>query len=101
MSPGRFYTLQATPVLKTGDISDLLDSRLDVKHDEVEVKRMATAASLCLRRSARLRPPISQVSFPLGSLSLLCNVTRLCITLSLFRGADTEHATRGEHDERR
>ncbi|GJN08508.1 hypothetical protein PR202_ga26437 [Eleusine coracana subsp. coracana] len=51
----------ATPVLNSGDISDLLDSRLDVKHDEVEVKRMATAASLCLRRSARLRPPISQI----------------------------------------
>ncbi|TVU47758.1 hypothetical protein EJB05_07367 [Eragrostis curvula] len=51
----------ATPVLNSGDISELLDSRLDVKHDEVEVKRMATAASLCLRRSARLRPPISQI----------------------------------------
>ncbi|TVT99092.1 hypothetical protein EJB05_55561 [Eragrostis curvula] len=57
----RFLTQQATPVLNSGDISELLDSRLDVKHDEVEVKRMATAASLCLRRSARLRPPISQI----------------------------------------
>ncbi|KAL6648482.1 hypothetical protein ACP70R_012706 [Stipagrostis hirtigluma subsp. patula] len=51
----------ATPVLSSGDISDLLDPGLDVKHDEVEVKRMASAASLCLRRSARLRPPISQI----------------------------------------
>ncbi|XP_066396040.1 protein kinase STUNTED-like [Miscanthus floridulus] len=51
----------ATPVLSSGDISDLLDPRLDVKHDEVEVRRMASAASLCLRRSARLRPPISQI----------------------------------------
>ena len=49
-------------MLSSGDISDLLDPRLDVKHDEVEVRRMASAASLCLRRSARLRPPISQVS---------------------------------------
>lgn len=51
----------ATPVLSSGDISDLLDPRLDVEHDEVEVRRMASAASLCLRRSARLRPPISQI----------------------------------------
>ncbi|RLN40359.1 putative proline-rich receptor-like protein kinase PERK11 [Panicum miliaceum] len=52
---------QATPVLSGGDISDLMDPRLDVEHDEAEVRRMATAASLCLRRSARLRPPISQI----------------------------------------
>ncbi|PWZ57356.1 putative receptor-like serine/threonine-protein kinase [Zea mays] len=51
----------ATPVLSSGNICDLLDPRLDVKHDEVEVRRMASAASLCLRRSARLRPPISQI----------------------------------------
>ncbi|CAL4930051.1 unnamed protein product [Urochloa decumbens] len=51
----------ATPVLSSGDISELLDPRLDVEHDEAEVRRMATAACLCLRRSARLRPPISQV----------------------------------------
>ncbi|XP_062210528.1 protein kinase STUNTED-like [Phragmites australis] len=60
----------ATPVLNSGDISGLLDPSLNVKHDEVEVKRMASAASLCLRRSARLRPPISQI-------------------LSILRGEDT------------
>ncbi|CAN6284981.1 unnamed protein product [Urochloa humidicola] len=51
----------ATPVLSSGDISELLDPRLDVERDEAEVRRMATAACLCLRRSARLRPPISQI----------------------------------------
>lgn len=51
----------ATPILNGGDISDLLDPSLDVKHDEEEVRRMALAASLCLGRSARLRPRISQV----------------------------------------
>ncbi|XP_047089973.1 protein kinase STUNTED-like isoform X2 [Lolium rigidum] len=51
----------ATPILNGGDISDLLDPSLDVKHDEAEVRRMALAASLCLGRSARLRPRISQV----------------------------------------
>ncbi|XP_020154858.1 protein kinase STUNTED isoform X1 [Aegilops tauschii subsp. strangulata] len=51
----------ATPILNGGDISDLLDPSLDLKHDEVEVRRMAVAASLCLGRSARLRPPISQI----------------------------------------
>ena len=64
---------QATPVLSSGDITDLVDPRLDVEHDDAEVRRMATAACLCLRRSARLRPPISQVSqFPF-SLLTLCN----------------------------
>uniref|UniRef100_A0ACD5WXX8 Uncharacterized protein n=1 Tax=Avena sativa TaxID=4498 RepID=A0ACD5WXX8_AVESA len=51
----------ATPILNGGDVSDLLDPSLDVRHDEVEVRRMALAASLCLGRSARLRPRISQV----------------------------------------
>jgi len=51
----------ATPVLSSGDITDLLDPRLDVEHDDAEVRRMVTAACLCLRRSARLRPPISQI----------------------------------------
>lgn len=51
-------------MLKSGDISDLLDPSLDVKHDEVEVRRMSLAASLCLGRSARLRPRISQVRLP-------------------------------------
>ena len=64
---------QATSVLSSGDITDLVDPRLDVEHDDAEVRRMATAACLCLRRSARLRPPISQVSqFPF-SLLTLCN----------------------------
>lgn len=49
-------------MLSSGDISDLLDPSLDVEHDDAEVRRMASAACLCLRRSARLRPPISQVS---------------------------------------
>ncbi|CAN6290071.1 unnamed protein product [Urochloa humidicola] len=51
----------ATPVLSSGDISELLDPRLDAEHDEAGVRRMAAAACLCLRRSARLRPPISQI----------------------------------------
>ncbi|KAL5211119.1 hypothetical protein ABZP36_006742 [Zizania latifolia] len=51
----------ASPILDSGDISDLLDAGLDVEHDDAEVKRMAFAASLCLRRSGRLRPRISQI----------------------------------------
>ncbi|KAG8074221.1 hypothetical protein GUJ93_ZPchr0006g41598 [Zizania palustris] len=51
----------ASPILDSGDICNLLDAGLDVKHDEAEVERMALAASLCLTRSARLRPRISQI----------------------------------------
>jgi hypothetical protein len=86
-------------VLSSGDISDLLDPMLDVEHDEAEVRRMATAACLCLRRSARLRPPISQVSF---SFQLVRYASFDCISLtSLLRRADTEHTTRREHGEHR
>ncbi|KAJ4803208.1 Protein kinase superfamily protein [Rhynchospora pubera] len=51
----------ATPILKKGDINELLDPALDGEYDEAEARRMALAASLCLIRSARLRPQISQI----------------------------------------
>lgn len=53
--------IQSAPILKKGDINELLDPALDGKYNEAEARRMALAASLCLIRSARLRPQISQV----------------------------------------
>ncbi|KAJ3690013.1 hypothetical protein LUZ61_019177 [Rhynchospora tenuis] len=62
----------ATPILKKGDINELLDPALDGKYDETEARRMALAASLCLIRSARLRPQISQIlSFLEGEESIV------------------------------
>ncbi|XP_078173683.1 protein kinase STUNTED-like [Carex rostrata] len=51
----------SAPILKKGDINELLDPALDGKYNEAEARRMALAASLCLIRSARLRPQISQI----------------------------------------
>ncbi|XP_008813513.2 serine/threonine-protein kinase RIPK-like [Phoenix dactylifera] len=51
----------ATPILERGDVMNLLDPNLDLKHDEVQMRRMVLAASLCITRAARLRPQMSQI----------------------------------------
>lgn len=42
----------------------LLDPNLEGTYDEDQVRRVVFAASLCLRRSARLRPTMGEVSEP-------------------------------------
>ncbi|PON57800.1 Phosphorylase kinase, gamma catalytic subunit [Parasponia andersonii] len=51
----------AKPRLERRDVKGLLDPDLDGKVDEIQMKRMALAAKLCLTRSARLRPSISEI----------------------------------------
>ncbi|KAA8546111.1 hypothetical protein F0562_020438 [Nyssa sinensis] len=51
----------AKPKLERGDLRSILDPNLDEKIDEVQMQRMAIAATLCLRRAARLRPKMSQI----------------------------------------
>uniref|UniRef100_A0A1D1XH75 Receptor-like cytosolic serine/threonine-protein kinase RBK2 n=1 Tax=Anthurium amnicola TaxID=1678845 RepID=A0A1D1XH75_9ARAE len=51
----------ATLVLERGEVTHLLDPNLDANYDEEQVHRVVFAASLCLRRSARLRPPMSEI----------------------------------------
>ncbi|KAJ3682461.1 hypothetical protein LUZ60_015034 [Juncus effusus] len=53
----------ATPILRKGNLNlnELLDPALEGKYDEAEAKRLLLAASLCLIRSARLRPKINQI----------------------------------------
>ncbi|KAG9442715.1 hypothetical protein H6P81_018569 [Aristolochia fimbriata] len=51
----------ATPILKKGDVQNLLDPNLGEEVDRDQMQRMITAASLCLRRKANLRPRMSQV----------------------------------------
>ncbi|CAJ1974808.1 unnamed protein product [Sphenostylis stenocarpa] len=51
----------ATPILKGGKFSQLLDPNLGSEYDDCQMKRMILAASLCIRRVPRLRPQISLI----------------------------------------
>lgn len=51
----------ATPILKGGKFSQLLDPSLGSECDDCQIKRMALAATLCLRRVPKLRPHISLI----------------------------------------
>ncbi|OIV92254.1 hypothetical protein TanjilG_00272 [Lupinus angustifolius] len=51
----------ATPILKDGKISDLLDPSLGIEYDHGQIKRMVLAATLCIRRAPRSRPEISLI----------------------------------------
>ncbi|KAJ6840046.1 receptor-like cytosolic serine/threonine-protein kinase RBK1 [Iris pallida] len=52
----------ATRVLERGDMKEMLDSDLDGNCDhEDQIRRLVLIATLCIRRSARLRPQMSQV----------------------------------------
>ncbi|CAA6655993.1 unnamed protein product [Spirodela intermedia] len=44
-----------------GEVLSLLDPDLEGNYDEDQARRVVFAASLCLRRSARLRPPMGEV----------------------------------------
>ncbi|KAL7237027.1 hypothetical protein ACSBR1_020166 [Camellia fascicularis] len=47
--------------LETGNLRSILDLNLDGNIDETQIQRMGLAARLCLTRSARLRPKMSQI----------------------------------------
>ncbi|KAK7316937.1 hypothetical protein RJT34_00766 [Clitoria ternatea] len=51
----------ATPILKGGKLSQLLDPSLGGEYDDCLIKRMVLAATLCIRRVPRLRPQISLI----------------------------------------
>ncbi|KAK7410910.1 hypothetical protein VNO78_02124 [Psophocarpus tetragonolobus] len=51
----------ATPILKGGKFSQLLDPSLGSEYDDGQMKRMILAATLCIRRIPRLRPQISLI----------------------------------------
>ncbi|XP_027360012.1 probable receptor-like protein kinase At5g18500 isoform X2 [Abrus precatorius] len=51
----------ATPILKGGKLSQLLDSSLGSEYNDCQIKRMTLAATLCLRRVPTLRPQISLI----------------------------------------
>ncbi|KAF8406612.1 hypothetical protein HHK36_008702 [Tetracentron sinense] len=51
----------AKPILASGDLKGILDPTLDGEFDEVQMRRIVLAATLCITRTARLRPRISQI----------------------------------------
>ncbi|KAI3913969.1 hypothetical protein MKW98_010781, partial [Papaver atlanticum] len=51
----------AKPMLESGDIAGIMDPDLIGKYDEVQMERMVLAVTLCITRTARLRPEMSQV----------------------------------------
>ncbi|KMT03310.1 hypothetical protein BVRB_8g198480 [Beta vulgaris subsp. vulgaris] len=51
----------AKPILKRGEIEKLIDPRLEEAYDDVEIRRLAFAASICIRSSTTWRPTMSEV----------------------------------------
>ncbi|KAF7840135.1 putative receptor-like serine/threonine-protein kinase [Senna tora] len=49
----------ATPILKDGKLSQLLDSSIGGDHQHWQIERMVLAATLCIRRAPKFRPQIS------------------------------------------
>lgn len=62
---------QAKPILKGGEIAQLLDPSLGSDYDHDQIERMILAANLCIRHASRLRPEISIVSLLFASISKL------------------------------
>lgn len=71
---------QATSILKSGKISQLLDPSLGSEYNDCQIKRMVLAATLCIRRVPRLRPQIRVVS----PLSMQFHSLPFCLTLCPF-----------------
>ncbi|KAI4377229.1 hypothetical protein MLD38_014894 [Melastoma candidum] len=51
----------AKPILRGGETEKLIDPRLEGHYDVAELRRLALAASLCIRASATWRPTMSEV----------------------------------------
>ncbi|XP_052137160.1 proline-rich receptor-like protein kinase PERK8 [Oryza glaberrima] len=58
-----------TEAIETGNVGELIDSRLDKNFNEAEMFRMIEAAAACIRHSASRRPRMSQVVRVLDSLA--------------------------------
>ncbi|GMJ08124.1 hypothetical protein like AT2G16750 [Hibiscus trionum] len=51
----------AKPIIESGDVKGILDPNLNGNINETQMHRMVRAATLCITRSARLRPKMSQI----------------------------------------
>ncbi|KAH9321362.1 hypothetical protein KI387_016001, partial [Taxus chinensis] len=55
------FLFWAKPLLESGNISELVDARLDGQYDIHQMQRMVLTSSLCIRQSAIWRPSMSEV----------------------------------------
>lgn len=55
--------MQASPILNSGKVLQMLDPSLGENYDHEEMERMVLAATLCIRRAPRARPLMSLVSY--------------------------------------
>lgn len=81
--------LQATPILNSGKVLQLLDPSLGENYDHGEMEKMVLAATLCIKRAPRARPQMSLVSGPLLTLlQIVCTMSsnnrRLCCIWSVI-----------------
>ncbi|XP_052198694.1 probable receptor-like serine/threonine-protein kinase At5g57670 [Diospyros lotus] len=53
--------LWAKPLMESGNISELVDLRLEGRYDSDQMHRVLLAASYCVRQSSIWRPPMSEV----------------------------------------
>lgn len=51
----------AKPIIESGDVKGLLDPNLNGNINETQMHRMVLAATLCITRSARLRPKMTKI----------------------------------------
>ncbi|XWS40194.1 hypothetical protein CRYUN_Cryun18bG0119800 [Craigia yunnanensis] len=51
----------AKPIIESGDVKGLLDPNLNGNINETQMRRMVLAATLCITRSARLRPKMTEI----------------------------------------
>ncbi|KAK9715505.1 hypothetical protein RND81_06G169300 [Saponaria officinalis] len=51
----------AKPFLKRGEIEKLIDPRLEGAYDDLQIRRLVFAASLCIRSSTTWRPTMTEV----------------------------------------
>ena len=57
----KVWQWQAKPYLKRNEIEKLVDPRLEDAFDDMQIRRLAFAASLCIRSSTTWRPTMTQV----------------------------------------
>ncbi|KAL7224598.1 hypothetical protein ACSBR1_025964 [Camellia fascicularis] len=57
--------LWAKPLMESGNITELVDPKLENKYDSDQMRRLVLTASYCVRKSSIWRPSMSEVLEPL------------------------------------
>lgn len=76
--------------MKEGEIEQLVDPRLRGAYDVIQLKRLAFAASLCIRASSTWRPTIGKVSLLIPN-STLAYINHYLIIIIRFQWTNKWH----------